>query len=105
MTVTYTIAPRERDVQKEIVRKLRGLGWAVFTTSNRMATATSRGMADLCVMRSGHTVWIECKSKQGKQSDDQKRFRFTVEHMGGATYILARSWGDVESTLKDRGIW
>ncbi len=53
-----------------------------------------KGIADLCATRYGRTVWVECKTATGKQSDDQRRFEADILEHGGE-YLLARSTADV----------
>lgn len=47
-------------------------------------------------------LWIECKSSDGKQSDDQKLFQSAVEELGHY-YLIARSSDDIKEWLKKHG--
>jgi hypothetical protein len=55
------------------------------------------GSADILgiIAPQGRFLAIECKTRTGKQSDQQRNFQKMIEAMGGI-YILARSLEDVK---------
>ena len=58
-----------------------------------------RGIADRIAIRKGMVLFIEIKSATGKLSEDQKRFKETIQLQGGH-YIVARSCDDIEKYLE-----
>lgn len=92
---------KEKDIRKQIQDYLRWTGWTVFY--HLQGLGSYRGMSDLQALKDGRAVFIEVKTRRGKQSDYQKRFQRDVEKHGG-TYILARDVSDVEhlGQLNDR---
>jgi hypothetical protein len=65
--------------------------------------STNAGMADIhatvIVEEIPVSVWLEVKTKQGKQSHRQKEFQYLVETAGGF-YFIVRSIDDVEAVIK-----
>lgn len=59
------------------------------------------GSADIFLIRAGHFYAVEVKSATGQQSEQQRRFQAAVERVG-ATYVLARSVGDVARAIDQR---
>jgi Holliday junction resolvase len=53
-----------------------------------------KGIADLCAMRNGRTVWIECKTAKGKLSIHQQAFQEALEEHR-CEYVVWRSLEDV----------
>ena len=103
---------RETDIQHSILDNLRWRGILAFRCQPapipirkgktiigfRRSDAFNVGMPDIvCVIR-GQFIGIEVKSPEGRQRDEQKLWQRRIESAGG-TYILARSWEDVESAL------
>jgi len=58
------------------------------------------GQGDLSglVMPTGRRLEIECKSPDGRQRPEQKRFQAMIERFGGL-YVLARSVEDVNQAI------
>ena len=67
-------------------------GWFVFPIVQ--SALSYKGIADLCAVREGHTVWVEIKTATGVQSGWQEQFEADVTAHGGE-YIVARSTADV----------
>jgi len=84
---------KEKDIQGQIRDYLRWTGWFCFKIHQSLGSY--KGVADLYAIKDGRNVWIEVKTKQGKQSDYQKKFQEDIEAAGG-TYVLARGVEDVE---------
>ena len=52
------------------------------------------GISDLCAVREGTVLFIECKSASGRLSRAQEQFRADIENHGG-TYVVCRSVDDL----------
>lgn len=97
----------EKDVQKAILQflALKKI-WAIRQNTGAIAfqrrdgskgylKAGVPGMADIQAWTAGgHTIWIEVKSSNGKQTDDQKEFQRQAEKHNHV-YILARDVSDL----------
>ena len=71
--------PSERNIQDAVVAWLRWHGWMVRELSQpRMVSGSIVGMPDVIAFRHGHTLLIECKSKQGKLRASQHVFRAEI---------------------------
>lgn len=61
-----------------------------------------RGLADFYIawytINGQQTLWIELKSKDGRQSDEQKQFQTCVENIGHS-YIICRSIDEVVNEI------
>lgn len=58
-----------------------------------------KGQADISgIMTGGVRVEIECKSRRGRQTEEQRAFEKMIRAMGGV-YILARSLDDVRRVI------
>lgn len=55
-----------------------------------------RGVADIILIDGGHAVFLEVKTKTGRQSPHQKEFQALVEE-AGAEYFVVRSVEDVQA--------
>jgi len=78
-----------------VVRMNTGAIVSEYKGKTRLHKYGYPGMADLYVRTpSSVTLWIECKSSIGKQSDLQRQFQMRVETLGDI-YVLARSVDDV----------
>ena len=75
---------------------LRLDGWDV--TRHQQGMGSRRGFPDLTALKDGLTLYIEIKTKTGKQSAYQVEFEKICRAHGG-TYILARSVDDVKPYL------
>tara|TARA_E500000178_G_C16981491_1_gene736011 strand:+ start:492 stop:839 length:348 start_codon:yes stop_codon:yes gene_type:complete len=100
--MTFKNKIKEAQIQKAIMEFLRfqriqcwrintvGIpdGRGAFRFNNEM-----RGMADICLIFRGLSVWMEVKNSTGRQSPNQKEFQRQVEAAGGF-YFLVRSVED-----------
>lgn len=111
----------EKQIQDEIIAKLARLGYTVlrlnsgvFKNVDRYGTIksyfrayilyfakifvrggkSSSGAPDVMIFKDGKTIFIECKTQSGKQTDSQKQFQKEIEAQG-FKYILARSINDI----------
>lgn len=86
----------ETVIQNQIRDLLRMDGW--FVIRHQQGMGCHKGLSDLSAIKDGVTIYIEVKTKTGKQSDWQRQFQKDIENHGG-TYILARRIEDVEPYL------
>lgn len=86
----------ETVIQNQIRDLLRMDGW--FVIRHQQGMGCHKGLSDLTAIKDGITIYIEVKTKTGKQSDGQRQFQKDIENHGG-TYILARRIEDVEPYL------
>lgn len=86
----------ETVIQNQIRDLLRMDGW--FVIRHQQGMGCHKGLSDLSAIKDGVTIYIEVKTKTGKQSDWQREFQKDIENHGG-TYILARRIEDVEPYL------
>lgn len=70
------------DAKKKIYRKLPK--WSM------------KGVSDIVCLKNGIPFFIECKTKKGVQSDDQKEFQRLVEENRGV-YVLATEIEDLRN--------
>ena len=63
------------------------------------------GQADVSglILPDGQRLEIETKARNGRQSDEQKRWQRIIESFGGI-YVLARSVADVDARLAALGV-
>lgn len=83
----------ENAIQSAVRDYLRFRGW--FVIRNQQSLGSHRGLADLTAVKDGRVVWIEVKTRRGKLSEHQERFRDDVLQHGGE-YIVVRSIEDVQ---------
>lgn len=66
------------------------------------AMGLRRGLADFYIawytINGQQTLWIELKSKDSRQSDEQKQFQICVENIGHS-YIICRSIDQVVNAI------
>ena len=87
----------ENSVKAEVRKWLRMKGWFVFHILQGIGAF--KGVSDFIAAKDGIVLFIECKSKKGTLSDDQKYFgRNIVEHR--CHYIVARGYEDVQEYLE-----
>jgi hypothetical protein len=103
---------RESDIQYAILANLRYRNILAFRCQPapipirkgktiigfRKSDAFNVGMPDIVCVMDGRFIGIEVKSPEGKQRDEQKVWQLRIESAGG-TYVLARSWEDVERLI------
>lgn len=87
----------ETDIRHQVRDCLRAKGWFVFHILQGLGAY--KGITDLIAAKNSRIVFIELKTKTGKQSDYQKQFQSDLEAAGGE-YILCRGIDD----LIERGI-
>lgn len=72
-------------LKRDIKRVLSAFGW--FNWHNRQGLGSYPGIPDIIATRKGQILFIEAKSKRGKQSPKQKAFQENLEYHG-FTYLL-----------------
>ena len=90
----------ENIVKKQVKDWLYWRGWFSFHVLQGLGAY--RGIPDRIAVKGGRVLFIEVKSKSGVLSDDQRRFKETIEAQGGY-YIIARSCDDVEKYVEGLG--
>jgi len=112
MKKTKKLAPTEREstIEKNILDWLTIKGCYAFkvpksgyNVKGKWRKHSSKyavnGISDIvCIDRTGRVLFLEVKSKNGVQSDDQKKFEENVKKSGGRYYVV-RSVKDVELVL------
>ncbi len=87
------MALKEGEIRQQVKEFLQWRGWFVFY--NLQGLGCYPGLSDLVAVKKSKVVYIELKTKTGKQSEKQKEFQQDLEAAGG-TYVLARGIEDVE---------
>lgn len=82
----------ETAAKRAVRAHLRGQGYFVYP--NTAGMGSHPGVSDLCAVRDGQVLWVECKSPRGRLSPQQERFRADIEAHGG-TYVVARCVDDL----------
>ena len=86
----------EFDLHDEIIAACIQRGWPYVRSRTDRATGTTVGTPDFIIATHFtdpklKTLWIECKSKEGKQTTAQRGFQLLLE-MNGHAYHLVRSF-------------
>jgi Holliday junction resolvase-like predicted endonuclease len=87
----------ESEIRRQVKDYLAAKGWFCFHVLQGLGAY--KGITDLIAAKNSRIVFIELKTKTGKQSDYQKQFQSDLEAAGGE-YILCRGIDD----LMERGI-
>ncbi len=92
----------ESVLQDKIEQECRQRQWAFARTRmDKATTFTMAGVPDFIIaMHSGRTLYMEVKTKTGKQSAEQKGFQVLLE-MNGHEYHLVRSFAEFLSVTKN----
>ncbi|WP_211595353.1 VRR-NUC domain-containing protein [Paracoccus litorisediminis] len=107
----------EADFQREVVKFLHMVLWpdaVVHASPNEERSAKQAainvgmgvfaGWADICILAGKRMVlFVELKSKDGRQSEKQVKFQRRVEAMGWP-YVLIRTLDDLLAALRHHGI-
>ena len=86
----------ETFIRKSVTDALRASGW--YTFYNFQGLGAYKGISDLTAVKDGQTLFVEIKTKTGRQSDYQMQFQKDIEAHGGV-YVVARGLKDVEKYL------
>ncbi len=88
----------ESDIRRQVRDYLRIRGWFVFHILQG-GVGVYRGITDLIAVKGGRVIFLELKTKTGRQSQHQVKFQADIEAHGGE-YVLCRGVED----LQGRGI-
>lgn len=92
----------EKEIEAEMIRWLETVGFKVYKTSQyRRPRGMSTGIADLIAFGYGRTVFVEVKTRWGRQSEDQKTFEMDAVHKGGAIYVMPRNVAELQAFARD----
>lgn len=92
----------ENNVKREVKDWLSAKNF--FHYHNIAGIGSYPGIPDRIAVKKGEVLFIEVKAPYGTQSDDQKKFQSKLNFSEGH-YILARGYEDIESYLKEHGLW
>ena len=81
----------EKEIRAQVKEYLTMMGWFVFYILQ--GTGSYKGIPDLIAVKDGRVVFIELKTRKGKQSAHQVKFQADVEAHGGE-YRIVRSLDD-----------
>lgn len=81
----------ELELQYAILKELRGRGWLFVYHNPTKPTGATLGTPDFIILAPwGKTILVECKTKGGKLSKDQQKFKRDAE-AAGHTFNVVRS--------------
>jgi len=83
----------ETSIKKAIKEYMRLMGWHIW--HNLQGLGSYPGVADLTAVKDGRVLFIEVKTKHGKQSENQMIFENDIRTHGGE-YVVARSVDDIK---------
>ena len=84
---------------KLIFLRLNAGGIVIEGEKRRYFRGVKRGAADFEVITDGRVIFLELKSKNGKQNKEQKLFERKVKSFG-CEYHIIRSFEELENVLK-----
>ena len=86
--------------QQDIKSYLEFKGFFVWKNNqfNKRGYRIKSGVSDLTAVGHGHTIFVECKTGNDKQSEKQIEFENEIKKHGGH-YFVAYSWQDVSDFL------
>ena len=77
-------------LEKEVCKTLREY-WkknGYFYIRNQQGLGSKRGTSDYTVVKDGHTIFVEAKATNGKQSAYQLEFALALGSAGGSYYLV-----------------
>jgi len=87
-------------LKRDVKQVLGHLGWFHFPILQGLGSYP--GLCDIITCKQGRILFLELKSKKGKQSPKQKFFQENIENQG-FTYLLIRDIDDLLSVFRDLG--
>lgn len=72
--------------------------WNAVIGARKKALGVNSGVADLVLVLFGEVMWIEMKTIDGTQSDDQKEFQEKIERRG-MKYVIIRTEQDFREII------
>jgi len=103
--------PKEVDIEKACIGYLLRRGWLAWKSHTigvydpikkiyrRPSKYMFQGASDCIAIKKGRVLFVEFKTKTGRQSDAQKNFQTSVEAQG-CTYLLIRSLAELVDGLE-----
>lgn len=95
---------REKEIEAEIIRNLRALGFRVSKTSQPRASMMTEGIPDLYVVHERWRLrfWVEVKAGRGRPSPAQLAWH-RAEREAGGHVLVAWNWSGVQAELLRMG--
>ena len=94
-------AGTEKNLHRQIESHLKELRWLYIHSRTDQPTTQAKGVPDfVCFPPQGRALFIECKTRVGKLSPEQRAFQF-VAQLSGYRYEIVRSMQDFNSILTD----
>lgn len=84
----------ESVVKNGVKQYLRLRGWFVFPVMQ--GALSYPGISDFIALKDGKIIFVECKTKTGRQSEHQKNFQIDVERSAGV-YLLIRDFEELKA--------
>lgn len=92
---------QEAELHNQIIERLKALGWPYFHSRMDKATGRTWGEPDFIIAApDGETLWVECKTKTGKQTPEQAGVQRALEKLSH-NYYLVRSIAEFEDVMMD----
>lgn len=88
-----TLTP-EGVIKNGVKQYLRIKGWFVFPVVQ--GALSYPGISDFIALKAGLTIYVECKTKTGRQSKHQQQFQSDVERSGGI-YLLIKDFEELKT--------
>lgn len=80
-----------------------------ITGSLLKSKGTKKGVPDFMVIfrdnKMSETLWIECKSEKGKQSEEQKEFELKTKQQVNENYIVVKSCDELADYFETIGLF
>ena len=94
-------SPREKEIEGYCIGFLEQLGFEVWKTSQYgKPKGMTPGLSDLIAFGYGMCLFVEVKTRTGRQSKDQRAFQKAVEKNGGV-YLMPRSLDELREMARD----
>jgi Holliday junction resolvase-like predicted endonuclease len=92
----------EGAILDKVKQELKAQGWYVIRISqfNKRGYSVHKGISDIIAVGNGRTLFIEVKTAEGKQNDDQLAFEYEVRERGGE-YHVVRTVEELTSIIEE----
>ena len=95
----------EKKLQEQIKALLRRLGIEANVSRMDRAKTDRTGWPDIVFAINGHAVAVECKSPEGKLTEEQEQLRITMTSKPNCwKYFVVRSYDQMTAVLRSLGI-
>jgi Holliday junction resolvase len=80
----------EGKVLDKVKQELKERGWYVIRINqfNKRGYTVHKGISDIIAVGNGRTLFLEIKTPENSQSDDQLAFEYEVKERGGEYYVV-----------------